>query len=301
MSKKLTLEEFIDKANKVHGGKYDYNKVVYVNRQTKVNITCSIHGDFEQTPCNHLNGHGCHKCNGFDKIKTEEFILKANEIHGDKYDYSNVQYVSSLKKVLIGCKEHGLFSQRPNDHLNGKGCPLCGIKKCSEKRKKTTEDFINEAIIVHGNRYDYSKVKYGGYHNNVEIICNKHGSFFQKPSKHLMGQGCPICKASSLENKVRKILSENKIEFNEQKKFKWLKNKQLLTLDFFLPQYNIAIECQGEQHYKPIKFFGGFERFLDDKNRDMVKYNLCNKHNINVLYVNKDNVNDLLNKINNGK
>lgn len=128
-------------------------------------------------------------------------------------------------------------------------------------RSLTREEFIAKARHIHGDKYDYSKVEYKGMHTKVCIICPEHGEFWQTPHHHLKGCGCELCSESKLERKVKFILEENKIEnYKRQYRTSWL-NKQ--SLDFYLPDYNIAIECQGEQHFLPVKHFGGKERYLD--------------------------------------
>ena len=194
-AKRNTTEGFIEKAKKVHGNKYDYSKVEYIDKLTPVIIICPIHGEFTQTPDTHLNGSGCQKC-GVEKSKqtatsqkltTEKFIEKARKIHGDKYDYSKVEYVNSHTPVKIICKIHGEFEQSPTNHLCGKGCPICGGKNM------TTEQFIKKARIIHGDRYDYSKVVYINSTTKVCIICPEHGEFWQSPNNHLDGKGCYFC------------------------------------------------------------------------------------------------------------
>lgn len=130
MSKRLTQEEFIEKARKVHGNKYDYSKVEYSNAKTKILIICPTHGEFCQEPFSHLVGNGCMKCyrerqHELKASNTEDFICKAKSKHGDKYDYSKTEYINAHAKVCIICKEHGIFYQTPNSHLNGNGCPKC--------------------------------------------------------------------------------------------------------------------------------------------------------------------------------
>lgn len=191
--KKLTKEEFITRAKEVHGDKYDYSKVRYVNSQIKVCIICPEHGEFWQKPNKHLRGRGCRKCADLETAKrlsstTEKFVACAREIHGDKYDYSKVEYKDSKTKVCIICPEHGEFKQRPNSHLRG-----CGCLKCSGSVKSTTKDFIKKAREVHGDKYDYSKVEYKSNKAKICIICPEHGQFWQTPSDHLRGSGCPIC------------------------------------------------------------------------------------------------------------
>ena len=123
--------------------------------------------------------------------KTEIFIEKAISKNGDIYDYSKVEYINSKSKVIIICKEHGDFYQRPNNHLKGQNCPICGIN--SRIIKRTKKDWLAEFISIHGNRYDYSYVSYIHTHKKVNIICKEHGDFYQTPRMHLSGQGCPKC------------------------------------------------------------------------------------------------------------
>jgi len=186
--KKLTTEEFISKAKRVHRGRYDYSKVAYKNTLTKVKIRCKKHGEFEQTPGHHLNGCGCPDCGGTKKSTTENFIKEAKKIHGDKYDYSKVKYKNTDTKVKIICKKHGEFIQIPSCHLIGQGCIDCGGTK-----KLTVEEFVNKARVVHGDKYDYSKIVYKNIDTKVTAICRKHGEFNQIPFNHLVGKVCLKC------------------------------------------------------------------------------------------------------------
>lgn len=127
------------------------------------------------------------------RLTTDEFIRRAIEKHGDKYDYSKVEYINAQTKVCIICKEHGEFWQRASEHLNGCGCKLCGNISSCNKQKKSNETFITEAKKVHGDKYDYSKTQYIQSNKNVTITCPIHGDFSQRASAHLSGQGCPQC------------------------------------------------------------------------------------------------------------
>ena len=289
MAKKLTQEDFIERAKQVHGNKYDYSKIKYINFRTKVCIICPEHGEFWQRPMHHLFNHGCPKCSGKEKLTQENFIEKARKIHGDKYDYSKVNYIGNKTKVCIICPKHGEFWQRPNDHLNGKGCSIC-----AGKIKKTTEQFIEESKKNHGDKYDYSKVDYINGITKVCIICPEHGEFWQTPNDHLDGHGCPKCNKSSLEKEVEMLLGSKHIIFEQQKRFDWLGRQ---SLDFYLPEYNIAIECQGEQHYKPIKHFGGIKTYNYTIKRDEKKKLLCEKNNIILLYYTHCKINNNDNNI----
>jgi hypothetical protein len=186
MSKKLTQEEFLKRAIKTHGDRYDYSDTKYIGRHKKIIIKCKTHGQFEQTAGDHLSGRGCSKCMGFDK-STEEFIKEANTIHGDKYDYLLTNYIGSNKKITIICPMHGQFEQTPSNHLTGKGCPKCNGKN------KTTVEFKKQASGIHNNFYDYSLTNYIESNKKITIICPTHGQFEQTPHSHLNGRGCPTC------------------------------------------------------------------------------------------------------------
>lgn len=193
MPKKLTREEFIKRARQVHGWRFDYSKVVYINSYHKITIMCPVHGEFEQEANSHLQGHGCPYCSQRFLKTTEDFIEEARKMHGDKYDYSKTIYESAIKKILITCPEHGEFWQTPNGHLSGHGCFECGNELRAKKNTKSQEEVVNEFTLIHGNKYDYSQVKYISALTPVKIICPKHGSFLMKPSEHLQGKGCRKC------------------------------------------------------------------------------------------------------------
>ena len=287
MGKKLTSEEFIKRAKEVHSNKYDYSKVNYINYHTKVCIICPEHGEFWQEPANHLSGQKCPKCASIEVHINQSngkdgFILKAKDIHGNKYDYSKVDYINNYTKVCIICPEHGEFWQKPLKHIQGKGCPDCGGTK-----KLTTEEFIKKANALYGDRYDYSKTEYITAETKVCIICKEHGEFWQTPHAHLAGQGCPDCNTprnSKIVQRIENILKDLKIEYVREKTFDWLKNKSHLYIDFFLPRYNVGIECHGLQHFEPVKFFGGKDRYEEQHKCDIIKNKLCKEHNIKLYY-----------------
>ena len=277
--KKLTTDDFIKRAKEVHGDKYDYSKVEYKNARSKVCIICPEHGEFWQEPRHHLDGKGCPSCKRVKKLTTDDFIKRAKEVHGDKYDYSKVDYKNNKSKVCIICPEHGEFWQEASSHLSGNGCP-----KCNGGTFLSQHEFIEKAKKVHNNFYDYSKVEYKNARSKVCIICPRHGEFWQEASSHLSGKGCPKCKSSKLENLLINFFNKNSIGYIFQYKNNDLGKK---SLDFFLPLYNIAIECQGEQHYRCSKF-SKIRNDEDDFNKrislDKLKYDICNKIGINLVY-----------------
>lgn len=206
-NKPLTSDRFIERANKIHKGRYDYSRVEFKNVESKVEIICPKHGPFPQRLMSHLKGFGCDRCGWAETGKKlshsyERFLKDARRAHGDKYDYSQVKYVNALSKVTIICPDHGAFEQIPANHIRDVGCSKCGDESTAAKKTGTTEDFVQKAREVHGDRYDYSRVEYKSSHEKVEIVCAKHGSFWQSPANHTKGDtaaGCPGCAESGFD------------------------------------------------------------------------------------------------------
>ena len=294
--KKLTTKDFISKSKNIHVEKYDYSLTVYVNAKTKVKIICKEHDVFEISPNNHISKkQGCVKCSNIklgNKIRknSSEFIFNAKTVHGDRYDYSKVLYMKNTTHIEISCKEHGIFKQIPKNHLLGHGCTKCKIDKIKSVKTKSIGDVISESKIVHGDRYDYSKVEYVNNNTKVKIICKEHGIFEQAMNKHINSkQGCPCCFESSSKGEIEVInfLIDNDIDFKKEKSFdNCVSNKNhKLRFDFYLPENNICIEYDGVQHYKIIDFFGGRSGFMKLKNRDKVKNKYCINNEIKLIRI----------------
>lgn len=241
-NRQKTTSDFIDKASKIHNDAYDYSKTHYTSATSKITITCRVHGDFEQRPTSHLNGQGCKKC-GIESIKNklrmkqDDYINRAIEIHGNTYIYDKLEYIDSDTKVTIICKTHGDFIQSPGDHINGKhGCP-----HCSGNIKKTTEQFVNEATAVHGHRYTYHHTTYINAKTDLEITCPEHGTFHLSPGEHLIGRGCPKCNISGGQLGILNWLCDSNI--------KTVVNDRViigpLELDIYLPDHKVGIEYHG--------------------------------------------------------
>ena len=210
MSKKLTKEYFIIKLKEIHGDKYDYSLIEYVNMITPVEIICKEHGIFIKDPDHLLYGkQGCPMCSN-KRITTEMFIKKCKEIYGNKYDYSLVNYINSLTKVKIICKNHGIFFISPSHHIHKKQ----GCGKCSGLYR-TTEEFIQMSQKIHGNKYDYSLVDYKMSYKKVKIICKKQNKIFeQTPHDHLSGQGCGFCKSQTTSEFIIKSKNVHGDKYN---------------------------------------------------------------------------------------
>lgn len=281
-STKQTKESFIKKANKIYNNKYNYSNIKWVNNTTRIEIICPEHGSFFQTPKSHLSGHACIKCfYESRKLTTEDFIKKSNKVHNFKYDYSESVYVSTKKPIKIICKAHGAFYQRANTHLNGSECPLCSLNQ----KRKGTSTFIEDAIKIHGNKYDYSKTNYTNAYSKIEIICKKHGSFFQLPATHLTGSGCPVCRMSHGETNIIKFFEKYGIPYESQKAFNGLKDKNNLLFDFYVPSKKLLIEFNGRQHYEPVDHFGGIEAFNTLKKHDNMKELFAKENGFELLVI----------------
>lgn len=350
----MTKEEFIEKANAVHGGTYDYSLVEYKNNKTKVAIKCKECGTvFYQKPNNHLQGSGCPICARKKRSERlsdtrEDFIRKAIEKHGDKYDYSLVEYVSSREKVKIRCKKCGsIFEQAPAMHLAGNGCSVCNpphkkltheefverlakthpnlevfgeyqgkdrkitvrckihdytyqttphrlvqganCKYCyNDRRGVTLRADINDTALklkkVHGDRYEYPNIarEYKNNKSNLTVICPNHGIFISTANKLLKGCGCPYCDESHNEKSLARTLTGLGVKYEREKQFNWL---GLQTLDFYLPDYNLALEIQGEFHFKSVTIKNTVVNHIDQVRRDERKHKLCEENGVKLIYI----------------
>ena len=181
-----------EKYTSLHDHKYDYSKAVYKNSKTLMVIICPIHGEFQQSHNKHYSTRqGCPECGGKQISTKEKFITKAVRIHGDKYDYSKVDYVNQYTGVTIICREHGEFKQMPTNHLAGKGCNLCARALVGRKRRLPEEEFLLRANEVHNNFFTYGE--FTTTSDKIKITCPIHGDFYQIANSHLQGCGCRKC------------------------------------------------------------------------------------------------------------
>lgn len=276
---------FIAKATEKYGNKYSYDKVKFPFVDNKICVTCPTHGDFWIKIKDFLYRKECPKC--APEIKsintiytTKSFIEAALKKHIIKYDYSKTNYNGYTNKVCIIChekdedgKEHGEFWQSPNSHLSGFGCPKCG-----KVHKYTTDEWIKLAKSAHGESYSYSKSEYISARDKICITCPKHGDFWQYPKTHVSGHGCPKCNSSHLEEEMEDFLKTKGIKYIYQKRFLWL---GLQSLDFYLPDYHVGIECQGIQHFKETNFF---QELALTKELDSKKLERCTENGVRLFY-----------------
>jgi very-short-patch-repair endonuclease len=222
---------------------------------------------------------------------TEEQVLKDfNKIHNYKFDYSLVNYINSYTIIKIICPIHGVFEQTPNNHKRGKGCKKCSYEKITQSKNI----FINKSNSIHNSEFDYSLVDYINALTKVKIICKKCNNVFkQTPNKHLMGQGCPNCKKSKGENKIKLFLENNNIKFEEQKIFEGCKYKRNLKFDFYLPNINTCIEFDGDQHFEKYRFEKNDDRLKIRVLRDSIKTEFCKINNIKLIRIKSNDVKNI--------
>lgn len=255
--RKLTQQDFLDRAHAVHGDTYDYSNAEYVDMSTSVEIICKKHGPFMQAPGNHLRGAGCSLCTKGEnrRVSKDDFLSRARAAHGDKYDYSNVIMKTGRDKVTIVCPVHGMFEQTPSKHMSGQGCP-----KCAKNHKDDRESFIEKARAKHGDFYDYSKVEYVDEHTKVCIIDRDYGEFWQQPNAHTQGQGHPYRKLEKawFTNYKSGKISQSEVQmydalvlrFGEDDVFpNYWSEAYPFACDFYVKSLNLYIELNACQQH----------------------------------------------------
>ena len=270
----VTTESLIEKCSKKHNSKYTYGKTEYISADKKICVTCPVHGDFYILPFNHLGCQGCPKCKG-KHLTQEEWIDRFNEVHNNKYDYSKAKYIDSKTKMCIICPEHGEFWQTPHKHVIGQGCPKCSY----EKKFLSRDEFIEKSRELHGDKYTNGEIEYVNYKTRIKLVCPEHGEFWQLPTNHLQGCGCPKCgiNLSRPEQKlyeyINEIIPTDVIQ----------DSKDIIPpyeLDIYVPDKKIAIEFDGLFWHNEIK--------KPDKSYHLNKTNKCNENGIRLIHIFED-------------
>ena len=294
----MKKEEIIKISKKNHTIDYDYSLVKDANKMDKIDVICPIHGIFHPRLSRFLSGSNCPICSGKAKGDKNSFVSSANIVHNNFYSYDKFIYINSHTKGIITCPIHGDFEQTPTNHLNGNGCRKCFNEKQKREYSSSNEEFIKKASKVHNNFYSYDNCKYINNNTKVIITCPIHGDFEQTPHNHLQGKGCPLCRISHLEKEVGETLKRNTIQFEKEKQFEWLGRQKL---DFYLNDFNIAIECQGKQHFG-LGYGSNEAAFEEIYNNDRKKYNLCKNNGVKIIYISDPKyVNDIPNEFYNDK
>lgn len=265
--------EWIARARLVHGYRFGYELVQYLNNRTKVIIRCPEHGHFEQLPKNHVDQkQGCPKCIGRG-ISTLAWVAKARAVHGDTYDYSLVIFTTATESVTIICRDHGSFAQVPQVHVRDRcGCPKCAGHGLSN------DEWIGRARTIHGDAYDYSQFSYVGPYVKCNVICLEHGVFKQTIYNHIHNRaGCPLCGGSKGEKLVARVLDDLGVAYRPQWSHSTCRDQSRLFFDFYLPSFKALIEFDGIQHFEPVKWCDSMTAvqaeaaFLITQRRDQIK------------------------------
>jgi len=216
--------------------------------------------------------------------KTNYFLAQLKEKNGRAYECLTMldDYINGKSKIRFK-DDYGILYIPPSRLLEGH---IYGINSAIDK----SEYWVNQAIEKHGNTYNYNKVSYNNSLDDVEIVCKKHGSFFQKPAYHLSGCGCPICNSSKSEKIIIELLNSKGIFAISQHTFENCKHKSELRFDFYLPTLNTVIESDGEQHYMPVNFGGisdekANQEFEKCKIRDGIKNKYCKDNDIKLIRI----------------
>jgi DNA-directed RNA polymerase subunit M/transcription elongation factor TFIIS len=316
---KWTNERFIAESIARFGERFDYSLVDVKGKDKKVAIKCNECGTvFYQSPKGHITSlqGGCPTCRykyvaKHESIPFSEFKKRATTKHGDKYIYDESSYIGMRGKVRIYCPIHGVFEQIAIAHAKGSECNLCGNDKIARTLTYDLNTVLDKFRNTHGDKYDYSLVKYVSASSKVKIICPEHGIFEQAPANHWKGEGCPICshehlydygKTSKGELKIKEFLLAKCIEFKHQYR---IQNEDLfnprtyMVVDFYIKSLKVIIEYNGEQHYKPVKFFGGNKKHKIQLERDIILRQYCERHKIKLIeipYWDYDNIETILSK-----
>lgn len=288
-----TTETFKARLKELYGDRFGLDKVEYNGTYEPIVLVCPVHGEFTIRACRVARGDAvCKKCANEAKrmssrIPLEEIAAKISNIC-PQYEVDTTQpYVNTKSKIEVVCPEHGSFKMTPNSLFNGQRCPKCSKEEAKKKLSNSLEWLKGKCFEVHGNIYDLSKFNYVNNRTKGIVTCHRHGDFLISPTKLIDSmQGCPKCRASKLETKLENALKERMVDYVRQYKPKWL---GLQSLDFYLPKLNVAIECQGIQHYKPTRFGGitleeANAKFVYVKQLDERKRKLCEENGVELLY-----------------
>ena len=283
MPKKNTIEEVKQVFVEVHQDSYSYEEFTeYKNNHQKIDIYCKKHDFyFNQAISSHKSGIGCPKCGNekCHKIKTtkEDFVKKATDKYGDRFDYSLIEYNGIKKTGTIICKEHGEFQQVLIEHLKGVGCKKCKSNSYSKSKLSNTEEFIVKANKKHNNYYTYENSEYTGARNNIKITCPIHGDFTQISQNHLIGHACVKCGNKSV-SKVEEEVIEFLIDYVEVE----TSNRNILNgseIDIFIPSKGMGIEFNG--------LYWHSDKFKDD-NYHLNKTKKCEDKGLTLIHIFED-------------
>ena len=283
----MSNEEYIKRVKEISPNISVVGK--YVNMKTKILHRCNIHNlEWVVSPEKILNGCGCAKC-GKEKYHksraktTKEYIEEVKRINNNIEVLG--EYISNRTPILHKCNIHNIeWNIAPYSILQGQGCYKCRNEKIAEKKQKTHEQYVEELKNINPNIIaveNYIDASTPILHKCLFDQCE----WKARPANILFGAGCPQCNESNGERKIRLWLERNNITYEVQKKFDNCCDINPLPFDFYLPEHNISIEFDGKQHFEPIEYFGGQEKFEIQRKHDKIKDNFCKENGIFLLRI----------------
>lgn len=287
MGRKKTHEEYVDELSI----KNPIVSVVeqYINTHTAILHHCLIHDVFwKTTPSRVLSGAGCEKCK---KEKFRNTRCKTHEEYVEEVEVRNPnvvvigEYVDAKTQIDFYCKKHNVcWSAYPDNVLRGCGCHKCSKEKIGAKNRKTHDRYVQDLKIVNQNIEVLEE--YIDAETPILHRCKIDGHMWSaRPGNILFGKGCPKCNESRGEKEIYKWLYNHHISYIRQKTFDDCRDQRPLPFDFYLPDYNICIEYDGEQHFRPVELFGGEEGFNKRMYHDEIKNQYCSNNKIHLLRI----------------
>lgn len=285
--------DFIERGSSLHKERFEYHHSVYSGLTKPIQICCKQHGLFRTTPKSHLytRSGGCPDClakilKNALQLSEADFLKRAKEIHGDRYEYQIVEYDGRHTKVTIVCPDHGRFCMRASRHLEGRGCRRCAFDRFQQVRRLSFWDFVEAVVSTHGaHRYDYQLSNHVNHSSKIKIHCPIHGQFEQPIRVHMQGHGCAACCQSAGEKKVRQALEILEVPFYEQHRFADCKSKRSLPFDFYVPDHSLLIEFDGRQHYSNSELWGGEEKLAETNRHDAIKTSFAQENGLSLLRI----------------
>ena len=294
--KELTLDTFKNRMHELYGDKYTFVWSDYKNKQSMIRFTCKEHGEQRRSVTGLLDGKGCAYCNG--KFYPPDWIKNARAVHGEKYEYDESRPPQRVTDIIrYKCPVHGWQETRYDCHvLQGCGCALCAGVQNNLSAEDRKQIWIKKCRERFPGKFSYRDVVYVNNDTPVKIYCKEHHITFETtPDTHLRGSGaCPLCTKSVGEVEIFKWLSEHAIPFETQKVIpneNMFCKRHYLVADFYLPDINLIIEMNGEQHYQPVEHFNTKDwTFEDQQIRDDTLRAYCKTHKISLLEIKYDKI-----------
>lgn len=278
-------QKMIAKAKEKHKGKFDYTEVDFsLGPNDKVVIKCPVHGKVKMRLRTHyLSIGGCTKCgeklNLVNRTKykdlKKDIIPIARKVHGERYQY--LDYDNETKMLTFKCPDHGIIEQYIYSHFSGRGCRSCGYAL----RTITPDEFLERAKKTHPEGYEYELSELNTVNDKITIKHSCGKEYQGRVSNHLSGQGCSRCSSSLGEAKTRLFLELRGIRYKDQYKVEGYPFKY----DFYLPDLKILIEYDGEQHFRPIEYFGGEKTFKLQQRLDKKKDNIAEEEGLYLIRI----------------